>query len=260
MTAPTQGLAPVRFRPPMAVPRSSDLISATMWSEVAASEASRHLLGVEIEAVGNYGTASSVGVWTAAWCGTPDEIEPGDRPVSLEAFAPVSSWAHDQCDLTEMSRAEVRERAAQTLVVHEPLMVEREFGARTLLDAGTPLAVPDVVAAVSELEAALAATGISGFILAGAQLEAYAARYNLLGAAGAKGLHTTPGGHAWIFGGGFRPVLGSSLVAVSQPYGWRDQVQYREVIDHEHNSFQVLAERTSLIGYEAAIKAVTITP
>lgn len=258
MTTPTQGLAPVILRPPLVNPAHTGLADATIWTEMTG--AARHLLGVEIEASGNYGIEPSSGIWGAAWCGEPGEIVPGDRPAALDAFDPVTAWAHDECDLTAPSQAEVRLRAEQTMRLREPLMIEREFAARALLDAGTPTTVPDLTAAVSTLEAALAETNTVGFIHASTAWMAYAARDHLLGDPQLGGRYRTPAGHTWVFGGGYVAGLGGTPVATSTPFGWRDAVQLREVIDHEGNRFSVLAERTTVIGYEKAIKAATITP
>lgn len=51
------------------------------------------------------------------------------------------------------------------------------------------------------------------------------------------------------------------MVATSAPlFGWRDAAQVRTAMDERHNIFAAVAERTVLVGYEAVIAAVTVTP
>ncbi|MCB0907520.1 MAG: hypothetical protein KDB63_10435, partial [Nocardioidaceae bacterium] len=101
------------------------------------------------------------------------------------------------------------------------------------------------------LELAFAATNTTGFIHAPANLAAVASRYQLLLDGG-----RTPLGHRWVFG--YATGLGETLVATSQPFGWRDAVQLREATDPQTNTFVAIAERSLVIAVEHVLAAVQI--
>ncbi len=122
--------------------------------------------------------------------------------------------------------------------------------------AGNIVDVPDIVAAVSRVEAQLAMTNTYGVIHAGAQWAAYAARYNLIVRSGTS--LKTPSGHTWAFGGGYVKGLENVIVGTSPTYGWRDQVQYREAIDPFRSLRIGIAERSLLVGYEHCTGGVRI--
>lgn len=261
MTAPVtthSSMLPVRLTAPPVNPAPQGLYAATIWTEVTGP--SRHLAGVEIRPAGNYGGGSAFGVWESDWCSVPPldgERKEGTRPDWLDPFAPITVWAYDECDLTAPSRAEVQQRAAQILRLQEQVAVEREFANRLLTDAGSPEAVATLTAAIGHLEAEFAETNTVGFIHAGAQWVAQMATSQLLTKAGTKLL--TPLGHTLVFGGGYVDGLEDTLVATSQPFGWRDDVQLRTAIDERRNTYAAIAERTVAIGYEAVIGAATIS-
>lgn len=256
-------LLPVDFAPPLLNPAPGGLYSATTWTEIGPTEPARHLHGVNFRPVGNYGGTNSFGVWNAPWCGEPtpaDQKKTGTRPAGLDPFGPVTVWAYDECDLTEPSRAEVEARAAQVLRLEEQVAVEREFAARLLLDAAElpgGIGAPQAFTwAIGQLEAAFARTNTLGYIHAGQQWVTSAAQSQLLVRSGTG--FTTPSGHRWVFGGGYVDALGNTMVATSQPFGWRDQPQVRTAIDERANVFAAVAERTVLVGYEALVAAVEI--
>ena len=263
--------APIVVEAPQVSPASGGLYAATSWADTAAGAASRFLIaGVEIRPH-NYGGESAFGVWDAPWCVNPDslaedDLKTGERPGWLDAFLPVTTWAYDECDLTAPSQAEVRARAAHNLELLEPVAVEREFAARLLLDAGAPTATPTLAQAVGHLEEAFAATSTLGVIHARSGLLAVAESTRLiLRDPGAPGVLRTPAGHRWVFGGGYaaagpNPGLGDTLVATSPTFGWRDQVALRETVKYEWNRFVAIAERSVVVGYEAAIGAAVVTP
>ncbi|OBK97746.1 hypothetical protein A5645_05590 [Mycobacterium asiaticum] len=263
MTAPpveTYGsLLPVMFDAPPVNPSPQGLYQVTAWSEVTGP--TRFLAGVEVRGP-NFGGENASGVWGTDWCPVPPlnnpERKEGDRPGILDPFAPMTVWAYDECDLTAPSRAEVERRAAQILRLQEQTAVEHEFSNRLLTDAGTPASADDLQWAVATLEAQLAEVGVLGFIHASPHFAVYAAQAQLLIRSGTK--LTTPLGHTWVFGGGYGPGLQSTIVATSQPYGWRNEPQLRTAIDQEHNIFAAVAERTVAIGYEAVIGAATVAP
>ncbi|CQA09864.1 gp13 protein [Mycobacteroides abscessus] len=69
----------------------------------------------------------------------------------------------------------------------------------------------------------------------------------------------TPRGNTVIFGGGYVDGLDDVLVATSQVYGWRGDVQELESIEEKHNYFIAVAERSVLLGYEKLVAAVKIS-
>jgi hypothetical protein len=116
--------------------------------------------------------------------------------------------------------------------------------------------VPDIIAAVSRIEAEFAMTNTTGFIHAGAQWAAYAARFNLITRSGAA--LKSPLGHTWVFGGGYVKGLENVIVGTSPTYGWRDEVQVRESIDTAHNKRIAVAERSVVVGYEQCVGAARV--
>lgn len=255
-------MLPVQFEVPLVNPSPQGLYAATTWTDTPEGAPSRFLTaGVDLR-VHNFGGDAAFGVWGASWCAsaddlTADDVKEGARPANLDTFEPITVWAYDECDLTEPSRAEVRARVQQNLRLREPVAVERTFADRLLDDAPTPTAVADIVAAVGHLEATLAVTNTLGLIHASPALMAAASGANLVQRSG-TGL-TTPMGHRWVFGGGYVDGLDATLVATSPTFGWRDQVAVRDTMKVEHNLFVAIAERSLLVGYEAAIGAAEIT-
>ncbi|BBX00917.1 hypothetical protein BST36_29665 [Mycolicibacterium moriokaense] len=258
----TSVLAPVPFDAPLVNPSVGGLFTVTQWQPTA-GDVERWLPdGVEIKPW-NYGIDDSFGVWAAAWNASEEDLDPeadvkraADRPSALPVFAAVTTWAADECDLTAPSRDEIRTRAAQIHRLREPIAVEAEFAARLLDDVDTPTEVVDVVAAVGALDEMLAATNTLGFIHGRPSWMSVAAQANLLVRTGS--VFKTPSGHTWVFGGGYPETLGDTLVATSQPFGWRGEVHLHPAEKLEHNRFHVIAERSLVIGYEALIGAVDI--
>lgn len=271
MTAPV--LDAVQFTAPPLNPSIPGLFAATAWQN---DPANRFLHGVVIRGA-NYGGDDAAGVWAAPWCAPPllfdpdaDEGEPGsfrkygERPPIHDRFDPVTVWAYDECDLTEPSRREVEERAAQILRLEEQPMVERQFAARLLLDAGDPdvaddtgiVTRPNLREAVAYLEGEVAKTNTLAFFHVGAQW--VAREFGMFIKSGTS--LVSPAGHTWIIGGGYVDGLDNVIVATSQPFGWRDAPTTRTAIDTRHNLYAAVAERSVTIGYEALIAAVAIAP
>jgi hypothetical protein len=251
LTAPAQNPAP------------GGLYSATDWQPNDGP--SRFLNGVEIRSMNFPG--DQVGIWDVPWCGVPDLDGPrkeGTRGSVLDPFTPVTVWAFDSCDLTEPSRREVEQRAAQALRLRESVAVARQFAERLLLDAADlPGAIPtaaDVVAALSSVEGQFAEVNVLGYIHASPDWLPVLASALLITRSGTR--WTTPGGHALVLDGGYRAGLGRTMVATSAPLlGWRDEVQIRTAIDQRHNNvFVAIAERSVLVTYEALVAAVEIAP
>ncbi len=68
----------------------------------------------------------------------------------------------------------------------------------------------------------------------------------------------SPTGHQWVSGGGYVAGLVSTLVATSPLFGWRTDVKVHDAVKLEHNLFKAIAERSLVIGYEAAVGAAVI--
>ncbi|WP_019969758.1 hypothetical protein [Mycobacterium sp. 141] len=262
---PHASMLAVQFTAPLVNPSPSGLYPATFWTEEPG--ATRWLdSGVEVRGP-NYSGGGASGVWGADWCVspgdlTPEDIKTGERPDILDPFPAMTVWAFDSCDLTEPSRAEVRERAAQIFRLEEQTAAEREFSARLLADAaelpGGIASATDLVAAVGTIEAAFGLTNTLGLIHIGLQWLAPLTEAHMVTRTGTG--WTSPAGHRWVFGGGYVDGLGDTLVATSATFGWRNSVAVREAIDERHNRFIAIAERSLVIGYEAAVGAVAIVP
>lgn len=251
---------PLHFEAPPVNPTAFGLYSSTAWTEIGADQPSRHLHGVEVRSSGNYGGDLAAGVWDAPWCGDPQpgQLKQGERPEILEPFSPITVWAADECDLTAPSRAEVQARAQQLLRLEEQVLVEREFAERLKLDAadlGTPQTADSLKLAVGYLEGAAALTNTLTYFHVGAQWASQ--EFGLVLKSGTRWV--SPLGHVWIFGGGYVEGLDNTIIATSQPYGWRDEPQIRTTMDTGRNLFVAIAERTVVIGYEAVVAAVEIT-
>jgi hypothetical protein len=268
MTTPV--LLPIQFEPPLQNPSPYGLFAATDWQVPAETgdspegDAVRHLLGVDVRPMGNYGGEGQFGIWPNDSCtGTepvPGALKEGTRPEGLETFDPATLWAYDECDLTEPSRAEVQARAAQILRLEEQVAYERQFATRLLADAdalpGAMQTATSFKLAVGYLEAQMAMTSTLGFFHAGAQWASQ--EFGLAIKSGTT--YKSPLGHTWVFGGGYVDGLDSVIVATSPTYGWRDEPTVRTAINERANTFAAVAERTVLIGYEHLIAAVEITP
>jgi hypothetical protein len=48
-------------------------------------------------------------------------------------------------------------------------------------------------------------------------------------------------------------------VATSPTFGWRDEAVLRDATKPEHNVYVTIAERSVVVGYEAAVAAVTVS-
>lgn len=252
-------LAPVVFDAPLLNPAPNGLFAATTW-QTDAGPLRWLASGVDIRRY-NFGGEAAFGVWEAGWDAaasdlTPADIKTGDRPTSLDAFTAVTTWAYDEGAMADWSQEEVRARAEQTHRLQEPNAAETAVAARLLDDAGNPETAVDIVAAVAILEAALAVTNTVGVIHASAKWAAYAAQQQLVVRSGAA--LKTPLGNTWIFGGGYVDGLDATLVASSQPFGWRGPVTVRDGFTVEHNRYGAIAERSLVIGWEAVVGAAVI--
>ncbi|WP_137146932.1 hypothetical protein [Mycolicibacterium sp. CR10] len=258
MTTPTTPVLDVVHQevPPVA-PAAIGLYAATEWLD---DPANRSFNGVEFRGP-NYGGENAFGIWEGHYCSAPQpgQIKDGHRPGVLPPFRPVVVWSYDECDLTAPSQAEVRARAAQILKIEEQTAIELEFANRLIEDAtalpGTIPSAASLKEAVGSIEGALAKTNTVGYIHISAALVAQEPGLFI----GSGTVRKSPLGHTWVVGGGYVDGLASTLVATSRPYGFRDAPAVRTAIDEKHNVFAAIAERSVLIGYEAAIAAATVT-
>lgn len=251
-------LMPVVIDAPFVNPSATGLYAATSWTEEAGPP--RWLAdGVRIRPW-NYGGGNSFGVWGQPWCGEPgsdeQELKTGTRPdMEPDPFQPMTVWAYDECDLTAPSRAEVRARAQQVLRLEEQTAVERSFAARLLLDAEVIASRPTLAEAIGYLEGELSKTNTMGLIHAGAHLASDLGSHLVFSSGvGQRSIL----GHRYVFGGGYVEGLGSTLVATSPVFGWRDAVQVRETVDAQRNTFVAIAERSVVVGYEHLVAAVAV--
>ncbi|ORA38105.1 hypothetical protein [Mycobacterium aquaticum] len=257
----TTAFSPVVFDAPLVNPAPNGLFGATQWTDEDGPL--RWLAsGVDIR-VFNYGGGAQFGVWEHPWCVSEDDLDPetdakrGVRPEFPDTFTAFTSWASDECDVTQRSRDEVRVRAQQVHRLQEPNAVEAKLATRMLADAGTAGTAAGVVAAVAFLEGLLAKTNTVGQIHASAEWAAFAAYANLVRYNGSK--LVTPLGHQWVFGGGYVDGLGSTLVATSPTFGWRGPVVLRDAPTAGFNEFVAVAERSLVVGYEELVAAVKVT-
>lgn len=257
MTTPV--LQAMIYDAPLVNPSPQGLYAAATWTE-SSGPTRFYGEGVRIRPW-NYGGENAFGVWDADWCAGPGEsddenFKTGTRPnLDTDTFPPMTVWAYDECDLTRASQAEVRSRAQQVLRLQEQTAVEQSFAARMSLDVDALVQVSSLTEAVSYLEGEIAKTNTTGFIHAGAQWASV----------GSPGLVLSSGtalrtvlGNRWVFGGGYVDSMADVLVATSPVFGWRDAVAVRDVIDHQHNVYAAIAERTVVVGYEKLIGAVQI--
>jgi hypothetical protein len=260
----------VEFWPPPVQPGPGGLLAtitaSNAWEETGPGPDRFSIGGVNIRTI-NYGGAGSSGVWTAPWCGDPDptdQVKTGERPDFPDPFLPFHVWAFDACDETQQSRDYVRENAVRWLTLQESDDVERAFATRLLNDAGSPTTSTSLLDALGQLEVAIAATSVPGFIHASPYLMPYLANVFAIDPYARPALKTHLG-DTWIFGSGYSDSLDMTLVATSQPYGWRGDQSLTEAMyapsdgTNTNNQFVALAERSFAIGYEKLIAAVTVT-
>lgn len=258
-------LLPQYFTPPKINPAPGGLWVSTYWTEETGaprwlSEGVQFLSAV----TGNYSGELSAGVWGADWCGEPGsgsgagDLKTGVRPGDPLPFYPVTVWAYDACDMTAASRAEVAARAQQVLRMREGVLSARQFAARLVEDVPSPVPVDDLTEAVGELETMFAEANVLGVIHCSPFLLPHLTSHVLV-ARGGMGGYATASGHTVVVDGGYAHTLGDDLmVATSALYGWRVPVEVREAVDFEHNTYAVVAERSSVIGYEQVLGGVTV--
>jgi len=259
LTTDNDGLAAVNIEAPAVNPSPTGLFAATAWQP--ADGPPRWLDNGIIIRQKNFTGLQAAGIWAADWCANPDDltdddIKDGFRLANLEKFDPYVVWGYDDCDLTKPSQAEVRANSAQNLRLTEQSLVEREFAARLLDDAGTPETATDIVDAVSQLEAELAEEGQVGVIHVSAKWAAYLVSAQIARRDGSA--YRSPLGHLYVFGGGYVQGLGDTLVATSPVLGMQTAAETREAIKAEHNLFVAITERAVVLGYEYAYTAVTV--
>lgn len=253
-------LGAVEFDAPLASPSPNGLFSAVTWVQDGGPDARWMGEGVRIRPH-NYGGEDATGIWDAPWCGEPGsdsggaQLKEGERPDIADPFQSVTVWAYDDCDPTPLGRDEIRLRAMQNLRLREQVMAETVLAQRLLADAAAVVvARDDLRDSLSYLEGQLALTGTLGVVHS--TPEHAAQEWGLV--VGNGPAFRTPLSHRWVFGGGYVTALGSTLVATSPLFGWRNDVTLRETFDSEHDRWIAIAERSMVVGYERLIAAVTI--
>ena len=255
----TSALLPIYYYPPPVSPSGVGLYTAVNWVQDG-TEPTRFLASGVQFSPHNVLLDDQFGVWGEDWCVDPDDItdfKTGDRFDEFPEFDPITIYGFDmnQCgDLTDLSRMETLERASHTLELLEQRASEIYLAGRLVSDSPTPHDVDSLIEAVSYLEGEIAKQGVVGYLHAGAQWAAYAAADRLDVRSG-----RTPLGNFWVFGGGYVDYLGDTIVATTQPTGWRGPAVTRDTIKHEYNQYIAIAERSLLIGYEAVIASVEIS-
>lgn len=256
----TVSFPPIRFDAPLVNPAPGGLYPVTVWAD-SGEEALRWLReGVQIRPH-NYGGEDAFGVWVAAWDAseadlTEDDVKTGVRPDIPDPFEAMTVWASDEGEFFQEEPAEARRRAEQNLRLLEQVAVETQFAAR-MLDDATLVAADDLIDAVGLLECRFAVTNTLGFIHASPKWLPRACAAQLVQRTGAG--FKTPAGHTWVFGGGYVEGLGDTLVATSQPFGWRGPTKVYEASKVEHDKFTAIAERSMLVGYESLVGAAAIS-
>lgn len=185
----------------------------------------------------------------------------GERPDDGFPFPPITVYGADECGVGPESEAEILVRAQQNIRLLEPIAVERELAERMLADAGGSIPTRStVVSGIAYLEGLLAETGTVGVIHASAEWAAPIAASQLINYQQTASLKSRLG-HPFAFGGGYVDGLGTTLVATSPVFGWRDEIVVRTAIGSNpyDNRFIAIAERSVVVGYEELIGAVTIT-
>lgn len=191
---------------------------------------------------------------------TPPEKAPGARG-ALKHADPLVVWGAAECAPDQTEQAEMS-RARHIRELNEPLVVESNFAARILTDAGAADTAASFLEAVGKIEVYLGELGYNGYIHASRKWAAVAADLKLLNG---SAVYRTPLGNTWVFGGGYDSALGDTLVATGQLFVWRSLPFERVVTTGSHatakynNTVYALSERSVTVGYECAAHAVTIT-
>lgn len=253
-------LPPLEFDARPVPPAGYGLYAAATITETGASR--RHLGGVNIRP---YNCDEGFGTYSALMC-DPDEtpaVKAALRALPGDTFEPIVVWSADEC-ATDVTEEEALARAVQTLALNEQLLVESALGARLIADSAPAQVVESFEEGLGVLEEFLGEQGYVGYIHAARRWMPAATQYRWTNQTGA--LYRSPGGHGYVFGGGYASVLGDTLIATGPLYVWRD-TPFQEVVTTGsspvpalNNSVYAMTERVVVAGYECAIKAVTITP
>lgn len=254
MTTPTS-FPVVNYDAPPVNPSAHGLYLVSAIHDQAAGAPARIIGGVDLWPI-NYDTGW--GTWDSEPCSTPEPgaLKYGVRSHPEDPFAPLTVWGYDQCDPTETAET-IKARALQNLRLHEQGLVEAHFADRLLADAGTPVSVPDLVAAIGELEVAIGETGATGIIHLSMR---YSSALDAAGiSVGTGPIPRTKLGNALAFGGGYDAVLGGVLVATGPTTVWRSEIFQQDTISPDENLRAAIAERTIVAGYESLTGAVAVT-
>lgn len=273
-TATITSVPTVEFWPPHVQESNNGLFAAIAqgdgWTDVGEGPDRFTIGGVQVRTI-NYGGENSSGVWEAQWCGDADpddQIKHGSRPDFPDTFNPIHVWAWDACAATAtQDHRYVVENASRWLSLQENNDVETAFAARLINEAGTPETSTSLLDALGQLEAAIAATRLPGYIHVSPYLAPFlsAAMVFKPDAPNSAKLPKTILGSTFVFGAGYGDSLAMTMVATSQPYGWRGDPAVTEAMyeaadgTDTQNQFVAVAERSFAVGYEKLIAAVDVT-
>lgn len=253
----TNPMPPMEFDAVRQSPAGYGLYSAALVTDLPdpANNAPRFHGGVHIRPVN---CSESFGTWPTDPCAAPPpgELKEGDRPTTDVIFNPIQPWAYDECDPQETDE-QSQALALQTLALQEPLLVESDFAATILADAGVAQTAGTFLEAVGLIEEILGEAGYNGVIHASRRYAAQAADASLLVKNGLT--YQTPLENTWAFGGGYASILGDTLVVTGPVYVWRYKPFVETTLDPSINRRASVAERLIVVGYECVVAAVTIS-
>ena len=257
MTAVIQAIV---YDPPLVSANNSGLYDVVAWQQDGSEPIRFFDSGVRFRPW-NTGLENQVGVWDENWLVSASAVASSKSKDRTDSFPDpftstiVYAWDHNyNGDLTVEARSEVDSRARHAMDLMEATVVESSVADRLITDAATLTTTKTgLVAALGYIEGVLAQKGIDGFLHVGAQYAAYAAQSRL------NNNGRTPMGHRWVFGGGYVDALGAQIVVTTQPYGWRGPATVTPAfIQYDKNQYLAVAERSTVIGYETVLAAVTI--
>ncbi|MCE5290068.1 MAG: hypothetical protein LLG14_12640 [Nocardiaceae bacterium] len=193
--------------------------------------------------VGSYGTLD-------VSCGAMNTIPDGTRSED-RTFYGIGVFASDSCDLKKVSRDESLSAARQKLRLQEQQLIEQEFAALLIVDAGVipaPAAgeAEEIVRAVGELEEEVGY--LPSVFHSPLRFRAWAERYRLT--TGPNGLFT-PNGHRWAFSAGYS-AIGNHIIVTGPVHLQRGPVNAYEAIEKEHNIQTQTVQREYLASYECS--------
>jgi hypothetical protein len=259
------GRGAIEFWPALTEPVNT-LFRHTIWvQDEEDDEPSRFLIaGTRIRRY-NYLEESSSGTWDDSWDTFPPEsVKSGTRPDFLPDFLPTVAFGYDSCSLADFDVNEIKRNALHWCDLKAPILAETNFASRMISDAGALSTAADILIALGQIEAAIAATNSVGFVHMSPSLAPQMAFSQCMIRDPGELTWKTPMGNILIFGGGYSSVLddastgASTIIATSQPYGWRNRTTLLTTVYQEQNQFIAVAECSMCIGYEDLVGSAVV--